>query len=132
MSPLIWIYSVCPLVFNFRHYTVYIESFLKIHRHNFGALQVNKCYFQGKLSVEDIIIDTDIYQSDEGLPTLGQSTTDDSTLPLLYAADKWEEIRQRLNFTSMAESQESGKHISMKIFLLVLPHESHIEGIKYS
>ena len=46
MSRLIWIYSVCPLVFDFQHKTFSIKSFSKFCRRNFvvcffGALRVN-------------------------------------------------------------------------------------------
>ena len=46
MSHLIWSYSVCPLVFIFQHYTVYIESFFQkfaniiLSPAFFGALRV--------------------------------------------------------------------------------------------
>ena len=65
-------------------------------------------YLQRKLSSAEIILDHDIYQSDEGLPTLGQSTTQGGTLPLQYSTDRWEEIQHRLDFVGMQEPQDDG------------------------
>ena len=46
----------------------------------------------------ELILDTDVYQSDHRIPSLGKGTLEDDTLPVKYSDGQWENIREQLDF----------------------------------
>ena len=54
--------------------------------------------YQGKAIDNEMILDTDVYQSDHRIPSLGKGTLEDDTLPVKYSDGQWENIRKQLDF----------------------------------
>ena len=46
----------------------------------------------------ELILDTDVYQSDHRIPSIGKGTLEDDTLPVKYSDGQWENIRKQLDF----------------------------------
>ena len=46
----------------------------------------------------ELILDTDVYQSDHRIPSVGKGTLEDDTLPVKYSDGQWENIRKQLDF----------------------------------
>ena len=46
----------------------------------------------------ELILDTDVYQSGHRIPSLGKGTLEDDTLPVKYSDGQWENIREHLDF----------------------------------
>ena len=61
-------------------------------------LQLKMNIYQGNVMDKELILDTDVYQSDHRIPSLGKGTLEDDTLPVKYSDGQWENIRKQLDF----------------------------------
>ena len=58
--------------------------------------------FQRKMTDYELILDSDLYKSDQGIQSCGKGTLDDDTVPIQYTAKLWDAIKDRLDFPATA------------------------------